>query len=105
MQKALTLDDVSDLPVSSSILLIRKFISMVEKIESRDFIIKLLETQKLNVRIQIISEIEELFANREMLSDQKKAHLIEILSVAKSDDAIKVRSYARLLLKKLITIN
>ena len=96
---------MKDLPATSSKLLIEKTVSTLNKKESKDFVVKLLETQSIDIRMQIISEIEELFANREQFNQDKKKHLVEILSSAKSDSEIKVRSYARLMLKKLNELN
>lgn len=94
-------DDVASMTLISTLTIIRKFVSTVEAQESHDFLIKLLETQKVDIRMQIITEIEEIFANRITLDGDKKSNIRSLLMAAKSDSFIKIRSYARLLLNKL----
>lgn len=101
LHNTVTIKEVGKLSSHSSETIIRKFISTLEKPASCDFVIELLKTQDTNIRKQIINEIEEIFANREELSTEKRDHLKKVLDLAVTDSSIKIRSYARLLLNKL----
>lgn len=94
-------ENVTNMPINSTSTIVRKFVSTIEKQDSVNFLRKLLETQKTEIRMVIINEIEELFANRITISEEMKTNLEIILQLGKSDSSIKIRSYARLLLNKL----
>ncbi|OLS27374.1 MAG: hypothetical protein HeimC2_12110 [Candidatus Heimdallarchaeota archaeon LC_2] len=101
INNTVNMDEIGRLNFHSAGTIIRKFISTLEQKESCDFIIELLKTQETNIRKQIIDELHEIFANREVLSSEKREHLEKILDIALTDSSIKIRSYARLLLNKL----